>query len=141
MSKISSVPFGAAGELAVLSELPPRRTIERAVYATARDAGIGFVLDLEETIDAIHLDSGRKDHVAPFRGRIPKGLSFGSSREDVRSRLGEPTRSGSVSRGPLGEAPPWDRFSRPGYDIDFEYDRDCASVRMITLIRTRPAHR
>lgn len=63
-------------------------------------------------------------------------VPFYFSRQQVRERFGLPSKSHEGFTDPiLGIFGPWDRFSRSGYTIHFEFTVDADRIRKITLMR------
>lgn len=64
------------------------------------------------------------------------GIPFSSSRNDVLSIFGMPSKSGEARRDPfLGEYGPWDRFDEARHSIHFEYQPHADRIRRVTLMR------
>ena len=64
-------------------------------------------------------------------------VPFSSNRQEVKERLGPPSKSGDKVSDPiLGEYGAWDRFARPRHTIHVEYRAGADRVKKITLIRT-----
>jgi len=101
-----------------------------------RKLGIEIEQDNVGAIKTIFLHSDLHESFAAFPGPLIGGLSFASSREDVRAALGEPTKAKEAfvedSLGPQGA---WDRFESPQYTIHVQYDPETTSrIRLITLM-------
>lgn len=64
------------------------------------------------------------------------GMSFASSRRDVRGRFGSPVASGAAVRIPgLGDHGPWDRFQIDGgASLHVHYRRSLDAIHLITLM-------
>ncbi len=63
-------------------------------------------------------------------------IPFRSTRQQVLSRFGAPTRSGgAVSLPGIGRRGPWDRFSLDGHLVHVQYCVDRDEVEIITLMR------
>jgi hypothetical protein len=72
----------------------------------------------------------------PFRGALIEGLTAGSSRADVRARLGPPSRSGeAMGLPPLGRQGAWDRYDGDRLSVHFQYTADASErIRLVTLM-------
>ena len=70
-----------------------------------------------------------------YGGALPEGLSFQSSRADVRGVLGTPVahndRGGVFP--PLRHYP-WDWFAYEGIKLHFEYDDSLSRVQLVTAM-------
>jgi hypothetical protein len=63
-------------------------------------------------------------------------IPFSSNRKKVNELFGVPSKSGGKVSDPiLGEYGPWDRFTRTGHTIHFEYGLDADRIKKITLMR------
>lgn len=94
--------------------------------------GIDVVCDKNEDISTIFLHADELRHLSEDVEDMP----FESSRQEVLTRLGAPSKSGERYSDPiLGEYGEWDRFARPGYAIHIEYGIDEDVIRRITLMR------
>jgi hypothetical protein len=101
-----------------------------------RARGIEIEQDNVGAIKAIFLHSDSHQSFSGFQGPLIGELSFVSSREAVRTALGEPTRSKDAfvedSLGPQGA---WDRFESPQHTIHIQYDLDTTDrIQLITLM-------
>jgi hypothetical protein len=91
-----------------------------------------FVCDEEDRVRSIYLFS---DKARCFEEGVDD-LPFASSRQEVLSRFGSPSKSGGkISDPTLGEYGAWDRFTRPGYVVHVEYRLDADGIGKITLMR------
>jgi hypothetical protein len=66
-----------------------------------------------------------------FQGELISGLSTDDSREEVRRKLGPPTRSGFGDEEGLW---PWDRYDSDALCMHVAYGESGAGVRMLTLM-------
>jgi hypothetical protein len=72
-----------------------------------------------------------------YAGKLPKGITFESIREEVRKALGEPVESGGGNRFGALVFPEWDRFRvARKYFVDFSYLPE--SNRVCTVSITTP---
>src|SRR5262245_23113735 len=79
-------------------------------YLTSHDAGYELMC-VEGRIDTAFIYLIPTGAFRPFPGHLLAGLSSDSTREDVRQKLGPPSRSGGTMIVPgLGRQGPWDRY-------------------------------
>ena len=65
------------------------------------------------------------------------GVPFSLNRQEVKERLGPPSKSGGpINDRILGAYGAWDRFTKDGYVIHVEYRADTDRINKITLMRT-----
>jgi len=82
-------------------------------------------------IETIFLYLTARDGYTPFRGKLTGTLSSADSPEDVRRKLGPPTRSGT---GDEAGAWPWDRYDSEEVCLHIAYGEWGAGLRMLTLM-------
>lgn len=86
-------------------------------------------------ITAVHLFLEATNEYQPFVGSLVSGLTAGSSREEVRHRLGRPSRSGEAKTIPiLGRQGSWDRYDGEKVCIHFQYAESEGRIRVVTLM-------
>lgn len=73
---------------------------------------------------------GRDDY-SPFQGRLEAGLSVSDTPEDVRRKLGPPTRSGA---GDTAGRWLWERYDSETLCLHIGYGESGSGLRMITLM-------
>lgn len=101
-------------------------------YVFAND-GMDLVCDGSDRICSIFLYA---DQSRLFMEGV-EGLPFTSTRQEVITRLGPPSKSGARINDPiLGDYGPWDHFTRPGYVIHVEYRLFEDAINKLTLMRT-----
>jgi len=111
-------------ERSVEGDLP-----ERPVDYVFPQHGLELTCDNDEKIHSIFLKSDSFDQAL-------LDIPFSSSRSDVLSLLGVPSKSGGAHTHPiLGEYGAWDLFARPGHAIHVGYRADADRIRMVTLMR------
>lgn len=97
-----------------------------------RQNGVDFVCDGEDKVTTIFLYSNESRCFEEPLLDVP----FSTTRQQVVDRYGLPSKSGGRVNDPiLGEYGAWDRFTRPGYSIHFEYRMDADCITKITLMR------
>jgi hypothetical protein len=82
-------------------------------------------------IEVIFLYLCERDGYSPFRGELVGGLTVGDSHEEVRRRLGPPTRSGSADA--AGRFL-WDRYDSAALCLHIAYGESGTGLRMLTLM-------
>jgi len=117
---------------------PPPPTAEgEPRYLEFPDRGVSIVLDESDVAICVQLWSeGRSDEYQGYGGPLPKGLTFGSSRDVVRATLGKPVKSenGGPGKGLFGGVLlPWDLFRSEGRDIHFEYSDSGVDIRLVSI--------
>jgi len=78
---------------------------------------------------AIHFYSAGKDNYSSFLGKLPEGITFNQTSEQIAKTLGPRARTGGDGVG----TPFWDRFDRQGYSIHVTYRND-GTVELVTLL-------
>jgi hypothetical protein len=100
------------------------------------DLGLSFSVDGAGLCTAVHVYAAGREHAyQQYEGSLPEGLSFASSRNAVRTALGEPV----AHRDQGGFAPPlrvypWDWFAYEGIKLHFEYDDSLSRVQLVTIM-------
>lgn len=62
-------------------------------------------------------------------------MSFDLNREEIRSKIGLPSKSGEGFLDPiLGEYGPWDRFKKADYTVHIQYCLESSSVVRVTIM-------
>lgn len=90
--------------------------------------GVDVVCDADERIATIFVRPGSDPSLAD--------LPFELTRDEVRARLGAPTRSGRPSVSLLlGPSGPWDRFTVDAGCIHVHYRHDADAIALVTLMR------
>lgn len=102
------------------------------IHYVFRQHGLELRCDGDDRVNTIFLYS---DEFGGFDELLLE-FPFSSSRQQVRERLGTPSKSGGKLSDPiLGKYGPWDRFARSGHAIHVEYRIDADCIKKITLIR------
>lgn len=100
----------------------------RINYVSASN-NFSFTSDVDDKIDCIFIEADNLD-------RNLWDIPFSSSRNDVLSRFGVPSKSGAARTDPiLGEYGPWDRFDETRHSIHIEYQPHADRIRRVTLMR------
>lgn len=102
---------------------------ERLIDYVCAQHGLSLVCDSDDKIRSIFLEA---DHFEQNLLDIP----FSSSRADVLSLLGIPSKIGNPHTDPiLGEYGAWDRFDWSSHSIHIEYQPHADRIKMVTLMR------
>jgi hypothetical protein len=122
---LGDAPFSSwSFERSVDEDLP-----EREIDYSSTKHGLSFTCDNDERIHSIFQEAECFDQ-ALFE------IPFSSSRGDVLSLLGTPSKSGNAHTDPvLGEYGAWDRFDGLGASMHIQYDPHTRGIRMVTLMR------
>lgn len=99
--------------------------------------GIELICSNQYLIRSIFLHSGRnkREKSRPYPYPLLEGLSFDSSRENVRLALGKPTVEGAPRRIPgLGDYGAYDRYDYVDWSIHFQYALNSEQIEMVTLM-------
>ena len=100
----------------------------RINYVSVRNS-FSITSDVDDKIDCIFIEADNLD-------RDFWDIPFSSSRKDVLSRLGVPSKSAAGRTDPiLGEYGPWDRFDEARHSIHIEYQPQTDRIRRVTLMR------
>jgi hypothetical protein len=86
-------------------------------------------------ITAAHLFVEPTSEFQPFLGALVSDLTPDSTRNEVRQRLGQPSRSreATISKF-LGPQGPWDRYDGERFCVHFQYGGTDDTIRLITLM-------
>ena len=118
-----------------LEEVPVEKEFEGRHDLVFRNSGVGIVCDAQLCVKAIHLHRDGHERFRGFAGGIPN-VSFEDTRGSVRSRLGNPSDSGSGMVDPiLGQIGSWDRYNFGKYVLHLEYGEDGVAIMLVTLMR------
>lgn len=103
-------------------------------YLSNYDKGIELVLSKQKIIWSIHFFGKEGPFHKRFVDKLPFGITFSFSRQDVRSIFGVPHRNGgghtSVA---LGHVNRWDKYLLSTYSLRFEYTLDEKEIVMLTV--------
>jgi hypothetical protein len=103
-------------------------------YLYGKAVGIQFALNRDHTVRAAFLHAEGVEDFAQYPGTLPGGLSFTSSRADVRAALGEPVFNGDAGGvGLMAIEHSFDRFEEGPHYLRFEYLAGNMSIRMVTV--------
>jgi hypothetical protein len=114
------------------SSWKPKRSIESdlpipEVWYEFSGHGVEVICDETERVRSIFLHRGSDENLI----EVP----FSSTREDLRRRLGAPSKSGGPVRIPgLGNRAAWDRWLIVGAVVHAQYDLTDNAIDMITLM-------
>jgi hypothetical protein len=103
-------------------------------YLNAKSAGLSFALNDDRTVRAVFLYSQGVERFQQYTDPLPAGLSFTSSRAEVRRALGKPVLSGEVGGvGIFAIEFSFDRFEAGDHYLRFEYRSGGEAIRLITI--------
>ena len=119
-------------EAAARLGLVPDRDEDRTDWESPT-LGISLVAT-DSIIDTVFLCGG-DDTYARYTGELPDGLSFDSTRLDIRAALGQPDKEGGPMQVCEGvENAGWDRYHAGSFFLHFTYAETTGTVELITLL-------
>jgi hypothetical protein len=75
-----------------------------------------------------------------YSGKLVKGVTFTSTRDDVREAFGTPVKSGGGNRFGTIVFPEWDRYQvRKKFYVEFSYDAETKRVLEVSINLVRLA--
>ena len=96
--------------------------------------GVDVIFRDDLSIKAIHFYSGKQTGVNQFTDKLPLGLSFGNSRNQARSVLGDPLETGGGSHSVLyGTASPWDKYIYENFSLQLQFSENNDRIHLITI--------
>jgi hypothetical protein len=108
---------------------------EEPVRYLANEAdGLRLKLAGDGTILTIFLMGEGKDGYTQFRGELPGGLTFGSTRVDALRTFGAPAyfrAAGKLGSFQVGELM---RFDRPTHSLHLQFRADGAGIELVTVM-------
>lgn len=117
--------------------LLPDDSIAEAVYWESPPHGISLLQE-RNIVSSIFLHRQGKDDFQEFRGTLPAGVNFDSTRQQIRKTLGSPRESSEIRyiNDVFYEA--WDKYDiLLLYSIHLTYSQSDTKPALITLLRTR----
>ncbi len=112
--------------------------VEGETYVDFPHDGIELILD-GDVSKTIFLYSEGYEGRSGYKGGIDVDISFSSSRDDVRSKLGNPESSNdNEGQQKLGFVPLWDKYHIDGHYVHFQYSQGGNSISLISLIDSEP---
>jgi hypothetical protein len=103
-------------------------------YLNARAAGISFALTKDHSVQAVFLYADGVEGFAHYADPLPAGLSFNSSRADVRAALGGAAMSADAGgEGIMAIDYAFDRFEDDIFYLRFVYSSDEVAIRHVTF--------
>jgi hypothetical protein len=116
---------------------PEKKPVGEPRYIELFEHGISFVLDENHIVECIQLCSKNYgENYEEYRGQIYSKLTFGSSRNEVRTICGSPYKwkDGGPGMGLFGGyLKPWDAFVIEGYRYHFEYSKTAQCIDLISI--------
>lgn len=127
-------------EPALRDALHPAAELDGHWHVTAPALGLAFVARDDQVVSSVFVYCSPVEGFEPYAGPLPHGLTAAMSRDQVRSVLGPPERSGEASRLPvLGDRPAWDRFVVAEGRLHVSYRLGSAGISMLTLMTPETA--
>ena len=122
-------------DLAVaFKESPIVSSISDDTYVSFEKNGFSLLIRDNGRLATVHLYLEPDSPFSAYAHDLPFGMSPDASREEIRSMLGEPSKSGTLGRGLLGVTPPWDRFSFPSRSVHVQYSTDATRIELVTIM-------
>ncbi|RYF17823.1 MAG: hypothetical protein EOO30_05770 [Comamonadaceae bacterium] len=116
-------------------DMPEPEPMDDRSHVSLIDQGVSFVLPDHVHVGAIQLHAEGHESFAAYRGRIPGSIAFAMSREEVRKKLGEPKKSGEVTKLPiLGTKPAWDSYAIGSMHVHIQYTMNASRVQLVSLL-------
>jgi hypothetical protein len=103
-------------------------------YLNAKSAGISFALEKDGAVRTVFFYSQGFEDFAQYAGPLPAGLTFASSRAEVRAALGGPSMSGEPGGvGLMAIEYGFDRFENDNRYVHFQYTKGDNTVLLVTI--------
>jgi hypothetical protein len=114
--------------------VPERRVIEHLTYLDYQNEGVSLLFEKGGLLDTVFFYSGGYEGHAAYAGELPGGVCFGDREPLVRTKLGDPTRSGGGQVGLLGKiVPKWQKYDCGSYIATVQYDRSSGGVALVSI--------
>ena len=127
-----------------IPDRPPEGDPDYALsrYVELPERGCSILIDWNDVATCVQFYGGGKDAAyQQYRGELPLGLTFDSSRDDVRRALGQPLRyndGGGLLPILKTRMNAWDLFSFESHKLHFEYSDGADGVLMLSLEVLQP---
>ncbi len=115
-------------------EAPIVSSISEDTYISFEKNGFSLLVRDSGRVAAIHLYLIPEPPFSAYSHDLPLGMNPDASREEIRSLLGNPSKSGALGKGLLGITPPWDRFSFPSRSVHVQYSSDATKIELVTVM-------
>ena len=122
----------------VVPDRPPEGDPEYGLdrYIEQPDRGLAILVDWSDTCRCVQFFAADNNPCyQEYAGSLPNGLTFKSSRAEVRDVMDGLTehrdRSGSFAQLKIR---PWDWFNYAGMKVHFEYSDSCDRIRMVSAM-------
>ena|ERR1044072_4904690 len=103
-------------------------------YYIYKKKGLSLVFDENLLLSSAQLYPQGVDGYDEYKGDLPPGITFHTSRAEVRAKYGIPAASGGGEVLPiLGMTRHWDRFELETHTLHLEYQIGDESLSLITL--------
>lgn len=90
-------------------------------YLRSMEDGLLLQLDAHGIVQEVFLYAGVKEGMRRYAGSLGPGLSFDSTRADIESALGAPTRSALPGKTLLGPHGGWLRYDFPTHSVHYAF--------------------
>ena len=131
---------GLEADPALHGALEPAEERDGRWHVAAPALGLAFAAPEDRVVSSVFVYCMSIEGFAPYGGPLPHGLSATMGRDQVRSLLGRPERSGEASRLPvLGDKPAWDRFVVDESRLHVSYRLGSPGISMLTLMTAESA--
>ena len=112
---------------------------EDEYYISFTDVGLEFIADNAKRITTVFISSLSKGAIKEY-SPIKEGVSFRSTRSEVRNVMGSPTSSGNPLADTILEPTGgYDRYDNNQHAIHFEYNSENNTISLITLMSINDA--
>lgn len=113
---------------------PPENDPEYGLtrYITLPHACINILIDWDDCVGGLQFYGARNtEGYAQYSGALPHGLTFRSTRAEVRAAAGAPRESFDGD----AHVRPWDWFDHDSAKLHFDYLRNDAGLALVSLLR------
>ena len=131
---------GLQADPALHGALEPAEELDGRWHVAAPALGLVFGAPEDRVVSMVFVYCTPTEGFEPYGGPLPHGLAAPMSRDQVRSLLGRPERSGEASWLPvLGDKPAWDRFVVDEGRLHVSYRLGSPGISMLTLMTAESA--
>lgn len=103
-------------------------------YLTSIENDMSIVFDTKLNVTSVQFFSGNQDDYAKFNHELMKNIDFDMSRDEIRTKFGNPDKSGEgYHHKILGYRPGWDKFYFDKYSLHMQYDDEFGSIKILTI--------
>ncbi len=106
---------------------------EDVYYMINKEKGIDIMLSNDNIITSIHFYSGEHGDSKAYTDKLPNGISFCLSRENIHSLFGVPDKTGGGEFNVFfGRVKKWDKYFYADYSVHLEYSDSEDKILLIT---------